>query len=241
MIELSNNISFLILVFIFISYVIVEKYISNHHLLATILVIIILYLFYDYLKSKEKKEQENLDTFNIFFNVKKYPFIYKNKEIYYIFLDLSFLTKYNEVSFQDACFYMNEFLKVIYNLDSTLFLQESNSRVNISQKIEKYIQYSRESTNILRSLVINIKDDYGIFKSDSNIKTKVYYPSIEVLEKNINKLIDIVNEIKGVLINRVNEKNKENVNIYCGFLNDVDAPVDNPLNTPNYMPNFNLD
>lgn len=238
--QITNNQTFLILIAIFISFLITEKYLSNHHLTATILIVIILYFFHSYLTSIRKNDEKNLDDFKIFFDIKKYPYIFRTKKIYNIYVNLSFLTKYNEVSFQDSAFYMNQFLKLIYDLDKILLLKDSNTQVNISDMCEKYLNYSNESLNILFSIVINIKDELGILTEYSGDNKILTTPSIDILEDNLKKLFNIVTNLRNILIKEINKKNIQNINISSKFLNDETFPTHNPLNSYDYMKNFNL-
>lgn len=232
--NLSSNNLFLILIIIFAFFVIIETYLNVRHVVATILLIIFLYFFYTSLQAREKENKTNLEKFSSLFSFEKYPFILQITPIYDIYSQLSFLNKYNTVSFNESAFYMNKFLEVVSKFDNIIFLKKggfSNTR-----DIENCINYSNESLNLLSSIVINIQNHNGIYRGQELIID----PSTKFLNQQTEKLFSIVSEIREEIIRKINTENKLNININSSFLNEEGIPTNNVLNTRDYMDNFNL-
>ena len=124
--------------------------------------------------------------------------------------------------------------KEIYNFAGISTIQESQKKILLNDQINNHAFLSilenlkniRYKGKIFQSLSAEIFGDYNYKK----INPKKFNP--------INPYS--ISKLTSYYYSKYFRKNF-GLNIYCGFLNDVDAPVDNPLNTPNYMPNFNLD
>lgn len=232
--NLSSNNLFLILVIIFVFFVIVETYLNVRHILATILLIIFLYFFYRTLQTREKEREKNLEKFSSLFSFEKYPFIIRTTPIYDIYSQLSFLNKYNSISFNDSAFYMNKFLETVSKFEKIVFLNKGG--VSNTKDIEDCIDYSNESLNLLSSIILSIPNHSGIYKGQELIRD----PSTEFLNYQTEKLFNIVSHIREEIIQKINIENKLNISINSSFLDDEGAPSKNILNTLDYMDNFNL-
>lgn len=233
--NLSTNNIFYILVSIFIIFLVVENYLNSRQLIATILVIIILYFGYTHLSKNQQKNEKLRENFSDYFNTNKYPYIFKTKEIYNIYIQLSFLSKYNNVSFDESALYMNRFLKCVYQVDNMLLLNHRN-RTNI---INNAISYSTESLNLLKSIITSLPINIGIL-SYPDTHLKIQDPSSKLLDKYLNILHDIVNNLKEELILKINDNNKLDINMNTTFIPESSTPDMNPLQSHGYMSNFNL-
>lgn len=236
--NLSTHNIFYLLMIIFIIFLLVEKYLNSRHLMAIILVIILLYFTNNYLIKNQQKKAKSEESFTDYFDSKKYPYIVKNKDIYNIYVQLYFLSKYNSVSFKESALYMDKFLEVIYYYNNNLY-PHNNDVVNISNIVKNAISYSTESLNILKSIVTSLPIKKGIFGDKINIIT-YQDPSTEILDRNINTLYEHVVTLKKDIIDKINNDNYLSTDINTGFINDINVPQENPLNSYGYMNNFNL-
>ena len=232
--NLSSNNLFLILIIIFAFFVIIETYLNVRHVVATILLIIFLYFFYTTLQTREKEREKNLEKFSSLFSFEKYPFILQITPIYDIYSQLSFLNKYNTVSFNESAFYMNKFLEIVNKFDNIIFLKKGD--FSNTRDIEDCINYSNESLNLLSSIVINIQNHNGIYKKQELIID----PSTKFVNQQTEKLFNIVSQIREEIIKKINTENKLSISIYSTFLEEEGVPTNNILNTQDYMDNFNL-
>ena len=232
--NLSSNNFFLICVIIFIFFVLIETYLNVRHILATILLIIFLYIFYTFLQTIEKDREKSMKEFSTLFSFEKYPFIIKTTPIYNIYSQLSFLNRYNTVSFNESAFYMNKFLEIINRFNEIIFLNKKG--VSYTKEIEDSIEYSKESLNLLSSIIVSIPNYRGIYKGQELIRN----PTSNLLEKQLEKLFNIVSQLREELIKKTNIENELNININSSFLDDEDVPTKNILNTLDYKDNFNL-
>lgn len=233
--NLSTNNIFYILVTIFIIFLVVDNYLDSRHLIATILLIIIFYIGHSYLSKHQQKIDKNTEKFSSYFDSEKYTFILKTKEIYDIYIQLSFLSKYNNVSFNESALYMDNFLRIVYQVDDILLL-DNNISSNI---INNCISYSTESLNLLKSIITSLPIDTGILSyPDTHVMVKD--PSSKLLDKYLNILKDIVNSLKEELISKLNNSNNLDINTNTSFIQDNNSPDINPLESHGYMSNFNL-
>lgn len=232
--NLSSNNLFLILIIIFAFFVIIETYLNVRHVVATILLIIFLYFFYTSLQAREKENKTNLEKFSSLFSFEKYPFILQITPIYDIYSQLSFLNKYDTVSFNESAFYMNKFLEIVNKFDNIIFLKKGD--FSNTRDIEVCIDYSNESLNLLSSIIISIPNHSGIYKGQELIRD----PSTKFLNYQTEKLFNIVSQIREEIIQKINIENKLNISINSSFLDEEGVPSKNILNTRDYMDNFNL-
>lgn len=234
--NLSTNNIFYILVIIFIIFLVVENYLDSRHLIATILVIIILYFGHEYLSERNKKDKNLRQNFSIYFDEKKYPFIIKTKMVYDIYIQLSFLSKYNNISFNESALYMNKFLEIVHNFNNLLFKRYKGMSTDV---ISNSILYSNESLNLLKSIVTCLPINNGLL-DDSNLKVFIEDPSAKILDKNLNILENIVRSLQKELITGINESNKLDINKDSRYLPDNNSPDINPIDSHGYMSNFSL-
>lgn len=236
--NLSTHNIFYLLMIIFIIFIVAEKYLDSRHLIAIILVIILLYFTNNYLTTNQQKISKGEESFADYFDIKKYKYIARNEDIYNIYVQLYFLSKYNSVSFKESALYMDKFLEIIYYYNNNLY-PKNNNVVNISNTVKNAILYSTESLNILKSIVTSLPIKKGIFSDRINIIT-YQDPNTEILDRNINILDKYVTSIKEDIIDKINNDSYSTIDIDTGFIDDINAPQENPLNSYSYMSNFNL-
>ena len=99
------------------------------------------------------------------------------------------------------------------------------------QKITNSILYLKKSLNSLMSIIIDVPLDIEI----NDIPISVY------IEKSTKSLFRIANNKLMELIKSYNLrwKKSENINRYLHYI-DINSPEPNPLNSDDYMPNYNL-
>lgn len=226
---------YLIIVFtLLVFYVIYKISLSFNFVISLIITCIIAYVYFTRIFQKEqkelKKENKKLSDMNIF----KYKYLFLDIKIINIYHTLRYIKKYNESAFEDSLSEMNDFMKTCFEIKKKYTNYNNKDQIASEiyyQKITNSILYLKRSLNSLMSIVIDIPVNLQI----NDI------PMPKYLDTSVKHLFKIANEklMEIIKLYNLRWKNSKNINRNSHYI-DINSPEPNPLNSYDYMSNYNL-
>ena len=230
----SQQICIIILIGIILFYVFFKIDFSSNFFKSLILSFVIIYVYISKMYSNNQKilESENLKIYNTY--ASKYKYLFLNIKIINIYNKLSFIKDYNKTSYKNSLIHMNNFFKKYFEIKkkySAYTGEDEKIGIIFYNKIENSVLHLKESLNALMSVSVSLPINLEI----NGIPINKYLEAQvkEIFKLSNDKLMEIIQ------LYNLKWKNANNINRFLRYI-DINSAEPNPLNSIDYLPNYNL-
>ena len=226
----STEIFKLIAIIVIITYTInkIHIHFSVEHLFSLIISVCIVVYY------KKNVNNNQINKYNIFNDdMLKYKYLFLDVEIISIYNNLHKYKKFNQNAFNDSLVSVNKIMKFYYNFHKRKMISERKKlSIIIYNQITNMDLFKKQSTDSLLSIIVNVPVEF--VESD-------FSPSSKYIEQQTQKLYNLLSlKIRECcIIYKEKYINNENINS-SSHIHNFNFPLPDPINSYNYLSNYNL-